>query len=407
MVSEFIHTIKAKVKRLVGLQSQLSPPVPYRYTKHDARNIYDIVLSGHLTHTTSNEIQLLENEFSDFTETTYALATNSGTSALYLACKSLGLGSGDEVIVPAYTFIASAQAVLLCGATPIFADIDGTFTISPVSITRHITKKTKAIMVVHMFGNVCHMDEILGIAKKHKLKVIEDCAQAIGARYKGKAAGSLGDTGCFSFNEKKATPTGQGGMLITSNDRLFHAAKIIRNTGIEYEESKPDVVGIGSTLHMTSMEASLARSVLRQLEYLNKRRRQNYAYLRKLLDPVKGCFRLYDVVSDSEPSFSRIAGVINTHRVGISSDRFIQLLNERGIPAKTFYPTPLYRYSLFQTRTEKYTHTSLSLPAYRTLPFVEKFCHEQVAFEFSPYWTFRDMRFIASSIKNVINTHVS
>lgn len=379
-------------------------PVPYKYTTEDARRVYELVLKGEMTHSTSDQIVLLEKEFADYTQATYALSTNSGTSALYMACRSIGLGLGDEVIVPAYTFVASAQAVMLNGAIPVFADIDDTFTISPRSVEQHITKRTKAIMVVHMFGNPCQMDEIMYMARKYKLRVIEDCAQAVGARYKGKSVGTIGDVGCFSFNEKKAIPTGQGGMLITSDANIFRSASIIRNTGIVAEHTGMDVVGIGGTLYMTALEAVLARSVLRQLEYLNNCRKRNYGYLLELLESAHTLIRPYRIISEAEPSFSRAAFIIDVKKIKCSRRDFLNALTARGVPAKAFYPTPLYRYTLFRLKYDSAIKKKISFPAYRRLPNAEKFYAGQVAFEFSPYWNSTNIRYIAETIKAVITS---
>lgn len=165
-------------------------PVPYDFTDLDAQKVADIVRSGNLIHDQGNETRLFEREFSSYIGSSFAVATNSGTSALTLACRALGLGRGDEVIVPAYTFVATAQAVLQCGAVPVFADIDDTFTLSPESVKSLITRKTKAIIVVHMFGNVAH-NEIFSIAGRKRIPVIEDAAQAVGAEYNGKKVGSF------------------------------------------------------------------------------------------------------------------------------------------------------------------------------------------------------------------------
>jgi dTDP-4-amino-4,6-dideoxygalactose transaminase len=383
--------------------------LPYRYSREDACAVSEVILSGKLSHDQGEEIKSLEREFAGHMGTTYALATNSGTSALQLACKAVGLQPGDEVIVPAYTFVASAQAVLSCGAIPVFADIDDTFTISPKSITTSVTKRTRAIMVVHMFGNVCHMDEIVRFAKRHSLAVIEDCAQAVGARFGGREVGSIGDVGCFSFNSKKAIPTGQGGMLVTSDRALYHRAKVARNTGIEIKNKQTDVVSFGGTYYMTEMEAILARSVLRQLHALNTVRRNNFGYLMRLTEELKPYCKLYSVFPRSEPSYSRAAFTVDFDQLGVSREWFIGAVRAEGIPVTTFYPIPLYRYSLFRSHKDMLTQTRFpfsknSAIRYESLhlPNTERFCRHQVAMEFSPYWTFQDMRDIAEAFHKVI-----
>lgn len=383
--------------------------VPYKYTEIDADNISRVVLSGKLSHEQGSEIINFEREFAGLMGTQYALSTNSGTSALHLAVQSIGLQPGDEIIVPAYTFIACAQAVLSNTGIPVFADIDDTFTISPTSIKKVITKKTRAIIVVHIFGNVANMREILEIAQKHNLAIIEDCAQAIGARYAGKNVGSIGDIGCFSFNSKKAIPTGQGGMIVTNRAELFRRFRSSRNTGIEVKDGIVDVISFGGTFYMTELEATLARSVLRQLESLNSIRRKNYEYLIQLLFPLRSVIEPYRVLLNGAPSYSRLAFMIDLKNFGISRNKLIDALNAEGVPMKTFYPIPLYNYSLFQKRRSLFTGDGYPFTTNRKinykelhLPFVEDFCRRQIGMEFSPYWGFQDMRNIAKSIDKVV-----
>ena len=363
--------------------------VPYHYSEKDAENAARIVLSGKLHHDQGQEIISLEREFAGFVGAKYALAVNSCTSALSLAFQAIGLRPGDEVIVPAYTFIASAQAVLINGGTPVFADIDDTFTIDPSRLEHLITKKTRALMPVHLFGNVANMGAIMKVARKHKLAVVEDCAQAVGARYDGRDAGTIGDVGCYSFNIKKAIPTGQGGMLVTSDAKIIARARIARNTGIETKDQKTDVVSLGGTFFMTELEASLGRSVLRQLEHLNSTRKQNFEYLISLLEPLRRYVKPYRVLPKVEPSCSRLAFMVDFKALGISRRQFLAATQAEGIPVQTFYPTPLYRYSIFRRMRDN-------------LPFVEEFCDKQVGTEFSPYWSFQDMRDIAQAFSKVL-----
>lgn len=383
--------------------------VPYEYSETDAEKIFHVILSGKLTHNTGNEIITLEREFSDYIGTKYGVATNSGTSSLHLAMKAVGIQPGDEVIVPAYTFIAVAQAVLLCGGVPIFADIDDTFTLSSSSIEAAITPRTKAMIVAHMFGNVADMKRILTIARKYKLFVVEDCAQAVGARWHGKHVGSLGDIGCFSFNEKKAIPTGQGGMLTTSNPLFYRNAIATRNTGIEMIGGKIDVTTIGSTLFMTEVQAALARRVLPHLDRLNTTRADNFHTVQNQIQVLKEYVQVYRIVPGAEPSFSRFVCMVDFRSIGISREVSIDRMQKEGIPMKTFYPLPLYKYSLFREKKDMITHKTFSFSAnthinYRTLrlPFAERFCEQQVGMELSPYLSHTDALRIGQVIRRVL-----
>lgn len=382
-------------------------PMPYHFSEHDAQIVAEIIRSGKLHHDQGQEMVSFEHEFAGFVGTDHAIATNSGTSALMLAVKALGLDPGDEVIVPAYTFVATAQSVLSNNAIPIFADIDSTFTISPKSIERNISKRTKAIIVVHMFGNVADMDRIMHMAKKYRLCIIEDCAQAVGAFYKGKSVGSFGDIGCFSFNIKKALPTGQGGMVVTNNQKYHRIAKVTRNTGLEYIHGAIDAVSLGGTYFMTEMEAALGRSVLKQLPRLNRSRQKNFEHLIKLMEPLKKLLSVYRILPNSDPSYSRIAFLLNTESSKISRDQFIQAAQAEGVPLKKFYPTPLYRYSLFHGKKDLLTGQIFPFSEnkrsfYKKLPFAERFNKQHVGMEFSPYWDTDDMKYIADTFINIL-----
>ncbi len=290
--------------------------------------------------------------------------------------KSLGIGPGDEIIVPAYTFVASAQAVLLAGAKPIFVDIDHTGTMNPQKIVKHISKRTKGIMPVHMFGNPADMDAIVAIAQRYHLAIIEDCAQAIGARFRDKPIGSLGDVGCFSFNEKKAVPAGQGGMLITNSQSVYERAKAMRNTGIVQTESGVDVVETGGTFFLTEMQAYLARAALRNLEYLNRKRKNNYIQFLALLEPIQDLVRPLVTAPHVQPSYSRVVLLLKIKKLTCNRDELVAYLQSQGLPVQTFYPTPLPDYSLF--RVPQKTR--------EVYPGAQHVCKNQIGMEWSPYW---------------------
>lgn len=375
----------------------------YRFTEHDISRVSDILRLGHLHHEQGQENARFETEFAVYTQTKYALTTNSGTSALDLAIQAIGVHKGDEVILPAYTFISCAQAILRHGGIPVFADIDDTCTISPKHIQKLITAKTRAVIVAHLFGNTANMQQICALARKYKLFIIEDCAQAVGATYNGKPVGSIGDIGCFSFNIKKAIPTGQGGMLVTNSDSMHLYAKAARNTGIVDTKHGTDVITMGGTYFMTEIEASLGRSILRQLEQLNTVRKNNFEYLMSLLSPLSGLVKPYRIQPSSSPVFSRLSFFIDFDLLGITRSSFLAAMQSEGIPLKAFYPTPLYKYSLFRKNVSNiFSKRQSSLYCTLQLPFVEVFSKQHVGMEFSPYWTTHDMRDIAKAFSKVI-----
>lgn len=206
---------------------------------------------------TKSKVEEFEKKFAGTTGTQYALGLNSCTSALTVALLAAGVQPGDEVIVPAYTFIASAAAIVAANAIPVLAEVDDSFTISPEDIEKNITSKTKAIMPVHMRGVPCDMDAIMDIAKRKKLKVIEDAAQANGGTYKGKALGSIGDAGCFSFQFHKIITAGEGGAITTDDKILINRAKSLHDTGanwrnddtIEEKSQYPEFPGLNCRMN--------------------------------------------------------------------------------------------------------------------------------------------------------------
>ncbi len=389
------------------------PSVPYRFNKKEAKRIYNIVLSGKLHHRVGYEVSHLEQEFAQYHRVKYALATNAGTAALEMAVKAVGIQPGDEVIVPSYTFIATAQAVLLRGGIPVFADIDDTFTISPKSIAEKITSRTRAIIPVHVFGNVANMEAINKIARQHNLSVIEDCCQAIGALYKGKKVGSLSDVACFSFNEKKAVTAGQGGMIITNNKKLFDIANHTRETGQLDDSLASDVVTTGNTYALTEMQGALARMELARLDELNAIRRENFSYFIETIDTAGLPLRWYRLLPEAYPSFSRLALLVDFQKLSTSRASFLRAMRARDIPMKTFYPKPLYSYSLFQNRKDGLLGTAYPFSLNRSivyrglhLPYVEKFCRQLVGIEFSPYITKRHLRYFCGTVTQYLRSYL-
>lgn len=221
-------------------------------------------------HAGGTMVKLLEYEFRKYFDIKHALSMNSATACLHAACIACGIGVGDEVIVTPYSFASSATCVLMAGATPVFADIEpDTFCLDPVSVEEHVTWKTKAIIPVHLCGHPANMDAIMDIAERYDLKVIEDAAQSIGATYNGKYAGTIGDCGVFSFNQSKHISTGEGGMLITDDDKIARIVMAVRNHG---EVSDPDLNIIGYNYRMCEVEAVLALSQFSRLDEMNQHR---------------------------------------------------------------------------------------------------------------------------------------
>jgi dTDP-4-amino-4,6-dideoxygalactose transaminase len=232
-----------------------------------------------------------EKEVSDFLNVRYGVAVNSGTSALVAALAGIGVGPGDEVIVPGYTFIASISSIVYSRAVPVLAEIDKTFNLDPADVEAKITPYTKAIMLVHMMGNPGRLDEIRAIADKHNIYLIEDCAQAFGATYKGRAVGSIGHVGGCSFNVYKTITSGDGGMTVTSDEKIYSRAFAFHDqghsplrTGIEIG----DRPFFGLDLRLTEVQAAILLAQLRKLPKMLAKLRCNKKRYKELISDVSG-----------------------------------------------------------------------------------------------------------------------
>jgi len=239
-----------------------------------------------------------ENSFSNYVRSKYAVGVSNATSALHLSLKALGIGKNDEVMVPDLTFVATINAVLLTGAKPVIVDVDKELmTISINSILASISNRTKAIIPVHFAGIACDMTKIMKIAKSKKLFVIEDCAHAIGTKFKNKHVGTFGDSGCFSFYPTKNITTLEGGMIISKNKTLIDHVRIIRNHGISrslkdrYSVGYPwdyDIKEPGYNYRLDEIRSSLGISQLKQINILNKKRQNAFKYYNKHLKNIDG-----------------------------------------------------------------------------------------------------------------------
>lgn len=309
------------------------------------------------------QVQALEAEWSEYYEIKHSIAMNSATSGLYAAIGALSIGYGDEVIVSPYTMSACAMAPLIYGAIPVFADIDPkTGCLSAESISQKISPRTKAILIVHQFGFVADMDKIMQLAAAHNLSVIEDCAQAHGAKYKEKFVGTIGDIGVFSLNVNKTIQTGEGGICITNNNELAYRLQLIRNHGeaVVGPAGYKNILNIaGFNFRMTEIIASIARVQLSKLDKLNDQRLSLVGELKLRLEkfdfisPLSGC--------DSCGFCMPKAKCKNTYYVfpvrydskiaGVSRDEFSRALNAEGVNFYQGYVRPLYLQPVYQNKS--------------------------------------------------------
>ena len=254
----------------------------------EIKAVSNVLRSGFLTQ--GNGVQKFENTIKDYVGSKHAMAVSSGTAALHLALLALGIGKGDEIIIPDFTFPATCNVIELVGAKPILVDIKlDTFNIDESLIEKAITSKTKAIMPVHLFGQSAEMETILKIARTNNLFVIEDAACALGASYRGKPCGTLGDIGCFSFHPRKVMTTGEGGMVVTDNDEIVKKIRLLRNHGLETSKRYPVFQMAGFNCRLTEFQAALGLVQCNKLETMILHRialAKEYDYLFQELDDV-------------------------------------------------------------------------------------------------------------------------
>lgn len=309
----------------------MAGPGAYSFGDEERKEVTDVLSSGHLSRYGDSEdpgfkrkVYSFEQEFSKLCGTKYAVATNSGTASLLISLLALGIKQGDEVLVPGYTYVASLSAIIYARATPVLVEIDNSLTMDPIDLESKITDKTKAIMVVHMLGNPADMNEIMRIAKKHNLKVIEDGCQAAGASFYGKKVGSFGDTGIFSLNRYKNIAAGDGGVIVTNSKSLYNKLFAIHDQGHTPNRSGKNASGsmVGLNFKMNELTGAVALAQTRKLEGILDLLRTKKAKLkntigelpagsfRKINDENGECATLLSIIFDNAPTADKVANLL-------------------------------------------------------------------------------------------------
>ena len=326
------------------------------------------------------KVSVFEDKFSNFSGAKHVIAVNSGTSALHIGNLALGLGPGDEVILPSFTFAASANSVALTGATPIFCDVDPIFFTLDVEKARSlITKKTKAIMAVHLYGQMADMVGLQALAKEFNLSIIEDAAQAHGAELNGTAAGKWGKFGAFSFYPTKNMTTGEGGAITTDLPELDRMSRLLRNQGM-IERYKNEVVGLNN--RMTELAAAIGIVQLERLPKFTKIRIRNANLLSALMGDLKG-IRVPKVRSGSTHVFHQYTILVESDRDGFSKE-----LEKLNIQSSVYYPEAVHR-----------------LPAYaqsQSLPVTESLNSRCLSIPVHPKLTIRNIHRLADAVRKVL-----
>ena len=334
-----------------------------------------------------------ERAFADYLGVRFAMALPSCTSAIHLSLLALGIGPGDEVIVPETTWIATAAPITYVGATPVFADIDPQgWCLSPASCEAWITPKTKAMIPVDLYGNMPDMDALLQVARRHNIGVIEDAAEAIGSEYKGRKAGSLGDTGTFSFHGSKTLTTGEGGMLVTNREDVYHRALFLCDHGRPPGDRMFFNTEVAYKYKMSSMQAALGLAQLERIEELSRRKLEIFSWYKDELSDVEGMTLNYQA-PDTKSTYWMVTVVLE-EEMGIGKEKLLQAMAEKDIDCRPFF------------------HPLSSLPAYAALSQAEQARQRNtISYQISPYainlpsgfnMTSEKVRYVCESLKEIV-----
>ena len=363
------------------VKNNSSQKVPFfipKISNDDKKKMFKTLNSIILTNGKNTE--KFEKSFSTYCKSKYATAVSNATSALHLSLLSLGIKKGDEVIVPNITFLATANSILMAGATPVIVDVNPQdHNIDVDSIKDSITKKTKAIIPVHMAGKSCKIDDIVRLARKNNLFVIEDCAHAIGTKFKNRHVGTFGDVGCFSFYPTKNITTLEGGMIITNSRKISENSKISRNHGItrtlneRYSVGYPweyDVKEYGYNYRIDEMRSTLGISQLKRINKINSSRRKSFRYYNKLLSKIDGIL-LPDSQNLQENACHLYRIIIDKKQFGIDRNTVFKKLVQKNIITSVHYK-PLSLFTIFKKKAKIYSSLENSLKIYEqilSLPF--------------------------------------
>jgi len=359
--------------------------------KEEIEAVVEVLKSGVLSEKSGQgpRVMQFEKEFAKFVGARHAIAVCSGTAALHSALLASGIQPGDEVVVPSFTFSATAGAIVLAGGKPSFADIDAdTYCITAESIEAALTRGTKAIMPVHMYGLCADMDSITELARNRGIVVIEDAAQAHGAEYNERRVGSIGDATCFSFYPGKNMTTGEGGMITTNDDDLAEQARMIRTHG---EERPYWVSRQGHNYHMPEISAAIGAAQLKKLPGFLQERRKNAQYLTEKLGT------LGKLVMPKEPAGRKHAWYLFTPRLrGANAgkrNKLVEKLRSRNIAASVYYESPVHMLPFYR---------DLQSTRRSPMPETERACRQVFSLPVHPELKQTELQFIIDSVKRAI-----
>ena len=339
--------------------SKIKFPAYEPWISGDDKKIINRTLSQSML-TLGPQLEKFEANFCNYTKAKYAIAVSNCTAALHLSLMALGIGKDDEVIIPDLTFVADANAILACNAKPVVADINkDNFFFSISNVKKNITKRTKAIIPVHIYGQVCNINELLDLAKDHNLKVVEDCAHAVGTFHKSKHVGTLGNTGCFSFYPTKNITTAEGGMVTTNSKEVAEKVRQLRSHGMtkslksRYSSEYPwvfDIVEPGYNYRLDEIRAALGITQLKRIKKINKLRKSASMYYHKNLQNIPGII-LPDMVSNKTHSY-HLYTIRVTKPFKLSRNQLFKKLKDNGIRT-TVYWMPIHEYAAYRKFAKK------------------------------------------------------
>ena len=376
MRSDCVYTVVLRTK---SVKIPINMPI---LGSEELSAVVSVVKSGGLTSASKDggkNVQEFEKNVRTFTKTKYAVSVNSGTAALQAALYALDIKKGDEVIVPSFTFVASANAIASTGAKPVFADIlKENFTIDPESITKKITRKTRAIMPVHLYGHISSLDRIKEIAKKHNLSVVEDAAQSLGSTFKGKHTGTFFELGCYSLYPGKVITSGEGGVIVTNNKKLYEKLQMIRNHGmVKGYDSKI----FGLNLRLPEINAAIAKIQIKKLPKFIQVRKRNANLLSDLLSDTK--IKIPFEQKNEKFNWSLFTVAIKNR------DSILKKLNSKGIGAAVYYPIPVHKIPIYKIKS-KLTNTDWASKHVLSLPV-------------HPNVSTKNVEFIAKTVRDLVN----
>ncbi len=323
-------------------------------------------------------VQDFEKSAASFVNSKYAIAVNSGTAALQAALLALDAKKGDEILVPSFTFVATANAVVSTGAKPVFVDIlKENYTIDPDDLEKKITKKTRAILPVHLYGNVAIIERLSEISKKYNIPIIEDSAQSLGSTYKGKHTGTFFEMGCYSMYPAKVMTAGEGGFIVTNNRSLRDKLLMIRNHGMVHGY---DTKIFGLNLRLPEINAGIATVQMKKLPKFLKSRKDNAKRMSELLSDLR-------ITLPAERKNENVNWYLYTILTD-NRDKILKKLNDKGIGAAAYYPTPVHKTPFYQLKTK--------------LPITDWASSRVLSLPIHPNVTQKNIEFIAKTIRDML-----